>query len=98
MPTKISERDVDYIAELARLGLEPDEKPRMAEHLGGILDYMEKLNQVDAEKVTPTSHVLPLQNVFREDETTGGFPDGYLMENAPRKEKGHYQVPKIIGA
>lgn len=98
MPTKISEKEVDYIADLARLGLEPGEKPRMREHLGRILDYMEKLNQVDTEGVTPTSHVLSLQNVFREDETTGGFPDGYLMGNAPRKEKGHYQVPKIIGA
>lgn len=95
---KISERDVEYIAGLAKLELTPEEKPKMVEQLGKILGYVEKLNQLETENIAPTSHVPPIQNVFREDETTNRFPEGNLMGNAPLKEKGHYQVPKIIGA
>ncbi len=94
---KISEKDVEYIAKLARLEMPPEEKPRMAEHLGEILDYMDKLNELDTSDIEPTSHVLPIRNVFREDKVSNHFPDSDLMANAPQKEKGHYQVPKIIG-
>lgn len=95
---KISEKEVEHIARLSRLELEPEEKPKMAEQLGKILDYMAKLNELDTEGTEPTSHVLPIQNVFREDEVTGRFAVADLMANAPKKDKGHYQVPKILGS
>lgn len=95
---KISEKEVEHIARLSRLELDSEEKPRMAEQLGKILDYMAKLNELDTEDTEPTSHVLPIQNVFREDKVAGHFAGTDLMANAPKKDKGHYQVPKILGS
>ena len=90
--------DIEYIAELARLKLCDEEKERLNGHLIKIVEYVEQLNEIDTSDVEPTSHVLPLQNVFREDSPSGslGEPES-LLERAPKKDKGHYEVPQIIG-
>jgi aspartyl-tRNA(Asn)/glutamyl-tRNA(Gln) amidotransferase subunit C len=95
---KIFEKDVEYIAHLSRLEVNPEEKRRIADQLGKILDYMAKLNELDTEDTEPTSHVLPIRNVFREDEAINPFAGVDLMANAPKKNMGHYQVPKILGS
>ena len=94
---KISPNDVQRIADLAKLELTPEEKPRMAEQLARIIGYMDKLNQLDTENVQPTSHVLPMRNVFREDKVSRIFSSTSTMACAPKTDMGHYQVPKIIG-
>jgi len=87
--------DVDRIAALARLRLDDEEKIRLAGDLEKILEYIDQLNQLDTANVEPTSHVLPIHNVFREDAAGEKRADG-LIDQAPGKDKGHYEVPQII--
>ena len=91
------EFDIDHIAALARLKLEDAEKERLEEQIGQILEYVEQLNTLDTSDVEPTSHVLPLQNVFRDDVETRPFGEtAHLLKGAPKHDKGHYEVPQII--
>jgi aspartyl-tRNA(Asn)/glutamyl-tRNA(Gln) amidotransferase subunit C len=93
---KITEKEVLYVAELARLELSPDEVDRFTTQLNGILEYMDQLNELDTSAVEPTSHVFPLKNVLREDEVGHSLPLDEVLANAPEHDKGHFVVPKII--
>ena len=64
---KITKKEVEYVARLARLSLSEAEKEKMTAQLDSILQYMDKLNKLDTKNIEPTSHVLPLNNVWRED-------------------------------
>ena len=89
--------DIEHIAALARLKLTPEEKIRLAGQMGTILEYIEKLNELNTKEVEPTAHVLGINNVFREDEpTTEPLADHDLISDSPAHNKGHYEVPKII--
>ena len=88
--------DIEKIALLARLKLTEEEQTRLGQQFKGILEHIDQLNQLDTKNVEPTSHVLPLQNVFREDEVKTVFEDGKYLPLAPRQDKGHYEVPQII--
>lgn len=88
--------DIDHIAALARLTLDDAEKAKLEGHLVKIIEYIDQLNQLDTADVKPTSHVLPINNVFRQDEARERFSNADLMDQAPRKDKGHYEVPQII--
>ena len=88
--------DIEKIALLARLKLTEEEQTRLGQQCKGILEHIDQLNQLDTENIEPTSHVLPLQNVFREDEVKTVFEDGKYLPLAPRQDKGHYEVPQII--
>ena len=88
--------DIQKIALLARLKLTEEEQIRLSRQFEGILKNIDHLNQLDTENVEPTSHVLPLQNVFREDEVKQTFEEGKYLPLAPRQDKGHYEVPQII--
>ena len=87
--------DVNKIAKLARLKLTQEESLKLAEYLEQIVDYMDQLNQLDTSKVEPTSHILPMQNVFREDKILKSSNKNYLVASAANN-KDHYEVPKII--
>ncbi|MFQ5841149.1 MAG: Asp-tRNA(Asn)/Glu-tRNA(Gln) amidotransferase subunit GatC [Thermodesulfobacteriota bacterium] len=93
---KISARDVEYVAKLARLDLSDEEKDEFAVQLNDILTYMDKLNELDTKEVEPTSHVIPVMNVFRSDEVLESLPRESSLGSAPEAEKGFYKVPKII--
>lgn len=93
---KISKKDVEYVAKLARLKLSEKEKEKFTKQLDQILKYVDKLNELDTEKVKPTSHVLPLKNVFREDKAGKSLKVEKVLENAPEKVKGFFKVPKVI--
>ena len=88
--------DIDKIAQLARLKLTDAEKERLGGHLRQIIEYIDHLNQLDTADVEPTSHVLPLQNVFREDEVSRSSTDTDYLAGSPSHRDGHYEVPKII--
>ena len=88
--------DLAYVAKLARVSLTPDEEKQFREQLGDILGYMEKLNTLDTKDVPPTSHVLSLKNVFREDKVREGLSAEKSLSNAPLKKKGFFVVPKVI--
>ena len=87
--------DIQKIAKLARLKLTEIESDKLDGYLEQVVDYIDQLNQLDTSNVQPTSHVLPVHNVFRDDEGSKSKNIDYLTE-APSKNKGHYQVPKII--
>jgi aspartyl-tRNA(Asn)/glutamyl-tRNA(Gln) amidotransferase subunit C len=93
---KIDVAEVEYVAKLARLSINPEDKPVMAKQLAGILDYIDKLNQLDTKKIPPTTHILQINNVYREDEVRESLPKEIALENAPDKEGPFFRVPKVI--
>ncbi|NPV45199.1 MAG: Asp-tRNA(Asn)/Glu-tRNA(Gln) amidotransferase subunit GatC [Firmicutes bacterium] len=93
---KISKKDVEHVAQLARLHLEEEEKELYTRQLNSILNYMEKLGELDTSDVEPTAHVLPIKNVFREDRVEQSMDIEEVLRNAPDREEGFFKVPKII--
>ena len=92
----LSKEEIEHIAMLARLSLTEEEKELFGEQLSSILDYMEKLNELDTEHIEPTSHVLTLSNVMREDAPRDSIPREDALSNAPDRTDKFYRVPKII--
>lgn len=88
--------DVKYVAHLARLSLTPEEEQKMAEQLGNILGYIEKLKEVDVTGVEPTAHAFPLVNVTRPDEVRPSLSNEEALRNAPAQANGLFMVPKIV--
>jgi aspartyl-tRNA(Asn)/glutamyl-tRNA(Gln) amidotransferase subunit C len=93
---KITLKDVEHVARLARLLLGPEEKERMRRELDGILTYIDKLRAVDTRSVEPTSHAVPMTNVMRDDVTCPSFPQSDMLANAPDRSGDFFRVPKII--
>jgi len=93
---KITKQDVEHVARLARLRLSTQEKARFVRQLDQILAYVAKLEELDTANVEPTSHVLPLRNVFREDRVGKSLSVKKVLDNAPAEAKGYFRVPKII--
>jgi aspartyl-tRNA(Asn)/glutamyl-tRNA(Gln) amidotransferase subunit C len=93
---KISKQEVEHVAKLARLELSEQEKEKLTDQLSNILTYVETLNSLDTKGVEPTSHVLDLKNVMRDDVAVPGLTQEQALANAPDKASGHYKVPKII--
>jgi len=91
-----TEIDVKYVAHLARIALTPDEEKKLAEQLGGILGYIEKLKELDVTNVEPTAHAVPMINVIRADEIRPSLPHDEALRNAPRQANGLFIVPKIV--
>jgi aspartyl-tRNA(Asn)/glutamyl-tRNA(Gln) amidotransferase subunit C len=90
-------KDVEHIAELARLEFDAKEKEKLTHELNDILKYIEKLNELDTSKVEPLSHVIELNNVFREDVVIPSIPTEEALKNAPEKTETFFKVPKVIG-
>jgi len=93
---KIDEKLVQRVAGLARLSLPADETEAMVSDLSNILGYIEKLNELDIENVGPTSHVLELVNVLRDDATRPSISADEALSNAPDRADNFYRVPRII--
>jgi aspartyl-tRNA(Asn)/glutamyl-tRNA(Gln) amidotransferase subunit C len=88
--------DIEKVARLARLELSEEERVTFGAQLEQILSYMEQLNQLDTRGVEPTSHAIPIHNVFREDQNNASFPQEEVLRIAPDEEDGHFKVPRII--
>ncbi len=93
---KITLAEVEHVARLARLELSAAEKDRMRSQLDAILGYVEQLRQVDTSGVEPTSHILPLLNVMREDEVRPSYPVEAMLANAPEADGHLFRVPQIL--
>ena len=93
---RISKEEIEHIASLARLYLSEEEKDLFGLQLSSILDYMEKLNELDTKDIEPTSHVLPLSNVMQDDIPSPSIPREDALLNAPDCTNKFYRVPKII--
>ncbi len=96
MPGKIDEKQVRHIAHLARLKLTDEEVARFCEQLSGILEYVEKLGEVNTEGVEPTAHALPVCNVFRDDVPGASLSPEQALANAPAKDPPFFKVPKVL--
>ncbi len=95
---KITKKDVEYVAKLARLELKEKEKEKFTKQLDKILKFMDKLNELDTKDIKPLAHILPLKNVWREDKKKKSLTRGQLLSNAPEvdKEGKFFKVPKVI--
>jgi len=92
----INEDTIQYVSILAKLSVKEEEKAKIAEDLNHILGYIETMNELDTEGIDPMSHVLPIKNVFREDEVLNGNNRDELMKNAPKSKDGCFAVPKTV--
>jgi len=88
--------DIEKVARLARLALSEEEKETFGNQLDQILTYMEQLNRLETTGIEPTSHAIPIDNVFREDEPRPSHPQEEVLGIAPEEEGGHFKVPRII--
>jgi aspartyl-tRNA(Asn)/glutamyl-tRNA(Gln) amidotransferase subunit C len=93
---KLTREEVQRVALLARLRLTAAEEARLAEQLDKILQYMEKLNQLDTSEVEPFTHAVDVVNAWREDSVTNQPDTEALLANAPATQGGFFKVPKII--
>ncbi|MCU6712660.1 Asp-tRNA(Asn)/Glu-tRNA(Gln) amidotransferase subunit GatC [Paenibacillus sp. J5C_2022] len=92
----ITLKDVEHVANLARLELSDAEKEQFTGQLNAILKYAEKLNELDTDGVEPTSHVLNVTNVMREDVVKPSLPIEKVLQNAPDEEDGQIKVPAVL--
>lgn len=93
---KLSLREVEHVAELAKLGLTEEEKERMVEQLSAILEYAEMLQELDTEAISPTAQVIRLQNVMRSDKAEPSLPPEDILANAPQAEGDLFKVQVIL--
>lgn len=93
---RITDDVMENVEILAKLTLEPEEREAVVEKLEEILDYVEKLNELDTDGVEPLVYISDQQNVFREDVVTGADGREALMANAPRQKEQQLQVPRTI--
>ena len=89
----IERGDVLHVARLARLRLSAHEVERMAGELSSVLDHIEKISELDLDGVEPTSHVVPLENVLREDTPRPSLPPERALADAPAPAEGGFGVP-----
>ena len=92
----ISKEEVTYVAGLARLEFTEEETEKLQDELSAVLDYAESLNKYDVSNVKPTEHILPIENVFREDVVKESLDLDKVLKNAPDQESGAFKVPKVI--
>lgn len=92
----ISKKDVQYTADLARIELTDKELSTLSEQLQKIVDFIDKLKTLDIANISPTSHVLPMHNVFREDKAIASLKPQDALKNSPAKEGNFFKVPKVI--
>jgi aspartyl-tRNA(Asn)/glutamyl-tRNA(Gln) amidotransferase subunit C len=93
---KLTPDDVLHVAGLARLDIDPRTVDELAGQLAGILDYVDKLAEVDTENVPATAHAIDLTNAFREDVVRPHLSNDEALDNAPSREDGSFIVPRVI--
>ena len=96
MANVISDETMEYVGILAKLELSGEEREQAKKDMGRMLDYIDKLNELDITGVEPMSHVFPVNNVFREDVVENGDDRENMLKNAPEQKDGTYVVPITV--
>ena len=96
LANKISDETIEYVGILAKLELSEAEKEHAKKDIGSMLDYIDKLNELDVTGVEPMSHVFPVNNVFRDDVITNGDDRVNIIKNAPGEKEGCFKVPRTV--
>ncbi|MFA5099351.1 MAG: Asp-tRNA(Asn)/Glu-tRNA(Gln) amidotransferase subunit GatC [Candidatus Omnitrophota bacterium] len=92
----LSKETVEYVANLSRIELKTEELEVISSQLESVLGFIDKLRTLDVTAIEPTSHILPVKNVFREDEPRESLPIDKTLANAPAREGRFFAVPKVI--
>lgn len=93
---KIAREEVEHVARLARLALEPAELEQLTGQMDAILGYVEKLNELDTDGIEPTAHAVPMENAFRTDDVKPSIGIERAQQNAPERDGSCFKVPKVI--
>lgn len=96
MAQRITEDEVRHVAKLARLELGEQDVERFTRQLGGVLDYVAQIGELDVEGVEPMAHPLEMPNVLREDEPAEPMPREAALRNAPERDEAFFKVPKVL--
>ncbi len=96
MANMINDETIEYVGILAKLELSAEEKEQAKSDMGRMLDYIDKLGELDTTDVEPVSHVFPVENVFREDVVINGDERERLLSNAPQEKDGMFVVPRTF--
>ena len=96
MANMISDETIEFVGILAKLALSEEEKEQARKDMGSMLDYIDKLGELDTQGVEPMSHVFPVKNVFREDIVTNGDIREEILKNAPGEKDGMFVVPRTF--
>lgn len=96
MSERITDEMIEYVGILAKLELSGEERERARGDMTDMLNYVDKLNELDTEDVEPMSHVFPVDNVFREDIVQNGDEREAILSNAPEKKDGSFKVPRTV--
>ncbi len=92
----ITKDTVKYVAHLARIDLKPKELEKLSQQLQEILGFIDKLKRVDIKEIAPTSHILPINNVLRDDKPGESLSSNKALENVPQRQGNFFSVPKVI--
>ena len=96
MTNIVTDETIEYVSILAKLELTDEERRQAKKDMGRMLDHIDKLNELDTSAVEPMSHILPIQNVFREDVVTNGDCSKEMLKNAPKEKDSMFIVPKTF--
>jgi aspartyl-tRNA(Asn)/glutamyl-tRNA(Gln) amidotransferase subunit C len=94
--SRISKEEVKHVANLARLAITEEETEMFTNQLDAIITFAEQLNELDTTGVEPTTHVLEMKNILREDKAEKGLPVKDVVKNAPDHKDGYIRVPSIL--
>ncbi|MCE5199242.1 MAG: Asp-tRNA(Asn)/Glu-tRNA(Gln) amidotransferase subunit GatC [Armatimonadota bacterium] len=93
---RLSKEDIESVAYLSRLELAEEEKEKLTGHINRLLDNFQMLQEIDTQDVEPTSHVIPVFNVFREDVARPSLPADEVISNGPQVDEHCFVVPKVV--
>lgn len=96
MANVITDETIEYVGILAKLALSEEEKEQAKKDMGRMLDYIDKLAELDTTGIEPMAHIFPVQNVFREDVVTNGDESENILKNAPAEKDNMFMVPKTF--
>ena len=96
MANVIDDATIEYVGILAKLELSDEEKEQAKKDMGNMVDYIDKLGELDTTGVEPMSHVFPVHNVFREDVVTNTDDRENILKNAPEEKDGMFVVPRTF--
>ena len=96
MSVIIDEKMLDHLGVLSKLELKEEERKKTREDISDMLEYIDKLNELDTEGVDPLVQIIPMENVFRQDKISNKNEKDKMLANAPQKKDGQYVVPRTI--
>jgi len=92
----LDKQTIEYVANLARIELKPEEALKLTSQLHDVLGFIDKLSQLDTQSVKPTSHILAINNVLRQDRPKKSLSQEEVLQNTAHKKGNFFVVPKVI--